>query len=171
MKIKNTILSGLLLTFIAGISNADAKLSSNIIKDQQPNINNVITKCQFKDTKVLDQIKGLSIGAAVTSGIATAGSITSTATSAVAAHKAKGVLDKTGNLDVKSVDDRKKAETTNQNLKNLRLASLIGSGVATGANLTTLGLSATSTKKLKSLIEESDECMKAIEEVNLEAAK
>ncbi len=168
MKIQNKILS--IMTLITGISNVNAKTSSNILRDQQPKIKEVINKCQFSDTKVLEEIKGLATGAAVTSAIATTGSVVSTATSSVAAYKA-GKAMKDGKLEVSSIEQRQKAETNNQQLKNLRLTSLIGAGVATGANLATLSLSVASTKKLKDLITETDDCMKAIEDVNLEAIK
>lgn len=164
MKIQNKILS-LVITFNIGISGVVAKTSSNVLKDQQPKIRAVISKCEFKDTKILETVKGMAIGSSVTSAIATAGSVTSTVTSGMAAHKAGK------NIEVNTVADREKAEDKNKSLKNLRLASLIGAGVATGANLTTLSLSAASANKLKDLITETDECMKAIEEVNLEEVK
>lgn len=163
MKIQNKILS--IMTLITGISNVNAKTSSNILRDQQPKIKEVISKCQFSDTKVLEEIKGLATGAAVTSAIATTGSVVSTATSSVAAYKAKD------DIKVGSKKELLGAKDKNKELKNLRLTSLIGAGVATGANLATLSLSVASTKNLKKLITETDDCMKAIEDVNLEAIK
>ena len=168
MTIKNKTLKILALSFTLGISNisiVNAKMSSNVVKNEQPKIKDVISKCKFKEEKVLEEVKNLSIGASVTSAIATAGSLTSTVTSAVSAHKAGK------DIDINTASDRLKAEEKNKTLKNLRLTSLIGAGIATGANLTTLSLSATSTNKLKNLITETDECMKAIEEVNLDGAK
>ena len=162
MKIQKQIL---LVIMAFTVTNVNAKISSNVLKEQQPKIKAVINKCEFKDTKVLEDIKGLAIGSSVTSAIATAGSVTSAVTSGVAAHKAGK------NINVNTIEDREKAQENNKKLKNLRLASLIGAGIATGANLTTVSLSVTSANKLKELITETDECMKAIEEVSLEEVK
>ena len=164
MKIQNQILL-IAIVFNLVVPTVNAKIDSNVLKGQQAKIKAVINKCEFKDTTVLEKIKGLAIGSSITSAIATAGSVTSTVTSGVAASKAGK------EIDVASIEKREAAEGKNKTLKNLRLASLIGAGVATGANLTTVSLSATSASKLKELITETDECMKAIEDVNLEGVK
>ncbi len=144
MKIKTLFICMLIL----GVD-ANAKLSSNKIEKQKDKIQNIIDVCQFDDS-VLKEIKGKTTGSIVTSSIATAASGVSTAASV-------GAL-------VIGKDNNKDAETTNAKLKTHRVASAIGSGIATGANLVTVTLSGPSLNKVKEQIQISEDCQKAINE-------
>ena len=127
---------------------ANAKLSSNKIEKQKDKIQNIIDVCQFDDS-VLKEIKGKTTGSIVTSSIATAASGVSTAASV-------GAL-------VIGDKDNTEAEK-NAKLKTHRVASAIGSGIATGANLVTVTLSGPSLNKVKEQIQISEDCQKAINE-------
>lgn len=143
MKIKTLFICMLIL----GVD-ANAKLSSNKIEKQKDKIQNIIDVCQFDDS-VLKEIKGKTTGSIVTSSIATAASGVSTAASVGAL-----VIGKDNNKDAK----------TNAKLKTHRVASAIGSGIATGANLVTVTLSGPSLNKVKEQIQISEDCQKAINE-------
>lgn len=139
-----------LLAFIS--TGAEAKLSSEKIEKQAENINTVLSVCAF-DRSSLDDIKGKAIGSTITSGVAVVASGAGVATSVMA-------LGKTKELNVeKGVDESKKA---NSQAKNLRLISTISSGVATGANLATVVLSATSATKLAELMDRATDCNNAL---------
>lgn len=139
-----------LLAFIS--TGAEAKLSSEKIEKQAENINTVLSVCAF-DRSSLDDIKGKAIGSTITSGVAVVASGAGVATSVMALGKTKG-------LEVeKGVDESKKA---NSQAKNLRLISTISSGVATGANLATVVLSATSATKLAELMDKATYCNNAL---------
>jgi hypothetical protein len=139
-----------LLAFIS--TGAEAKLSSEKIEKQAENINTVLSVCAF-DRSSLDDIKGKAIGSAITSGVATGASAAGAVTSFVALGKTKGLKVEEG------VDESKKA---NSQAKNLRLISTISSGVATGANLATVVLSATSATKLAELMDKATDCNNAL---------
>ena len=138
-----------LLAFIS--TGVEAKLSSEKIEKQAENINTVLSVCAF-DRSSLDDIKGKAIGSTITSGVAVVASGAGVATSVMA-------LGKTKNLNVEDVDESKKA---NSQAKNLRLISTISSGVATGANLATVVLSATSATKLAELMDKATYCNNAL---------
>ena len=138
-----------LLAFIS--TGAEAKLSSEKIEKQAENINTVLSVCAF-DRSSLDDIKGKAIGSTITSGVAGVASGAGAVTSFMA-------LGKTKDLNVEDVD---KAESDNSQAKNLRLISTISSGVATGANLATVVLSATSATKLAELMDKATDCNNAL---------
>lgn len=156
MKIKTLFICMLIL----GVD-ANAKLSSNKIEKQKDKIQNIIDVCQFDDS-VLKEIKGKTTGSIVTSSIATAASGVSTAASVGAL-----VIEDKYNKTVETVDNEKKKPTDaeiNAKLKTHRVASAIGSGIATGANLVTVTLSGPSLNKVKEQIQISEDCQKAINE-------
>lgn len=146
MKIKTLFICMLIL----GVD-ANAKLSSNKIEKQKDKIQNIIDVCQFDDS-VLKEIKGKTTGSIVTSSIATAASGVSTAASVGAL--VIGDKDNTDNTEAEK----------NAKLKTHRVASAIGSGIATGANLVTVTLSGPSLNKVKEQIQISEDCQKAINE-------
>ena len=130
---------------------ANAKLSSNKIEKQKDKIQNIIDVCQFDDS-VLKEIKGKTTGSIVTSSIATAASGVSTAASV-------------GALVIGDENNTDNTEAVkNAKLKTHRVASAIGSGIATGANLVTVTLSGPSLNKVKEQIQISEDCQKAINE-------
>ena len=135
---------------------ANAKLSSNKIEKQKDKIQNIIDVCQFDDS-VLKEIQGKTTGSIVTSSIATAASGVSTAASV-------GALVIGKNKDASSLSSEDNAK-----LKTHRVASAIGSGIATGANLVTVTLSGPSLKKIKEQIEISEDCKEAIAELDKNA--
>ena len=144
-----------LLAFIS--TGAEAKLSSEKIEKQAENINTVLSVCAV-DRSSLDDIKGKAIGSTITSGVAVGASGAGAVTSFVA-------LGKTKELNVeKGVDESKKA---NSQAKNLRLISTISSGVATGANLATVVLSATSATKLAELMDKATYCNNALSVIEI----
>lgn len=151
MKIKTLFICMLILGL-----DANAKLSSNKIEKQKDKIQNIIDVCQFDDS-VLKEIKGKTIGSTVTSSIATAASGVSTAASVGAL-----VIGKNEDASSLSFED-------NAKLKTHRVASAIGSGIATGANLVTVTLSGPSLKKIKEQIEISEDCKEAIAELDKNA--
>ncbi len=63
--------------------------------------------------------------------------------------------------------DSQSFEEDNKKLKNYRLGSTIASGVATGANLATVALSATSVTKVASLMDSVDDCQRALSYITL----
>ena len=151
MKIKTLFICMLILGL-----DANAKLSSNKIEKQKDKIQNIIDVCKFDDS-VLKEIKGKTIGSTVTSSIATAASGVSTAASV-------GALVIGKNKDASSLSSEDNAK-----LKTHRVASAIGSGIATGANLVTVTLSGPSLKKIKEQIEISEDCKEAIAELDKNA--
>lgn len=157
MKIKTLFICMLILGL-----DANAKLSSNKIEKQKDKIQNIIDVCKFDDS-VLKEIKGKTTGSIVTSSIATAASGVSTGTSIRALAKTKGI-----STDA-SENKNKDKNIDNAKLKNLRVASAIGSGIATGANLVTVTLSGPSLKKIKEQIEISEDCKEAIAELDKNA--
>ena len=77
------------------------------------------------------------------------------------------VIEDKYNKTVETVDNEKKKPTDakiNAKLKTHRVASAIGSGIATGANLVTVTLSGPSLNKVKEQIQISEDCQKAINE-------
>ena len=138
-----------LLAFIS--TGAEAKLSSEKIEKQAENINTVLSVCAF-DRSSLDDIKGKALGSAITSGVAGVASGAGAVTSGMA-------LGKTKDIKVENVD---KAKSANSQAKNWRLISTISSGVATGANLATVVLSATSATKLAELMDKATDCNNAL---------
>ncbi|MBP3615865.1 MAG: hypothetical protein J6J27_03045 [Alphaproteobacteria bacterium] len=158
-----------LLAFIS--TGAEAKLSSEKIEKQAENINTVLSVCAF-DRSSLDDIKGKAIGSTITSGVATGASAAGAVTSFVALGKTKDIANnkgKTTDVD-KTKDDNSQAKAlatnkdkdVNSQVKNLRLISTISSGVATGANLATVVLSATSATKLAELMDKATYCNNAL---------
>ena len=153
-----------------------AKMSSNAIRDQKQNIEDAIAKCNFSD-EVLMEIKNHAVGSTVASSIATAGSLTATITSGIAAAKNSKNAYLSKNLssgskgtheDTISRDERIDSEKAIKEQKNLRWASTIASGIATGANLVSMTLSAGSSKKLKDLIKDADECSTLLENITIQ---
>lgn len=140
-----------LLAFIS--TGAEAKLSSEKIEKQAENINTVLSVCAF-DRSSLDDIKGKAIGSTITSGVAVVASGAGVATSVMALGKTKDLK-----VEDVNIDESKKA---NSQAKNLRLISTISSGVATGANLATVVLSATSATKLAELMDKATDCNNAL---------
>ena len=143
-----------LLAFIS--TGAEAKLSSEKIEKQAENINTVLSVCAF-DRSSLDDIKGKAIGSTITSGVAGVASGAGAMTSFWALGKTKDIANNKGKTT--DVDESKKA---NSQAKNLRLISTISSGVATGANLATVVLSATSATKLAELMDKATDCNNAL---------
>ena len=195
MKIKTLFICMLIL----GVD-ANAKLSSNKIEKQKDKIQNIIDVCQFDDS-VLKEIKGKTTGSIVTSSIATAASVVSTAASVGALVIGKDnksvetsdnktvetadnetvetadnetvetadneTVETADNKSVETADNKKKKPTEaeiNAKLKTHRVASAIGSGIATGANLVTVTLSGPSLNKVQEQIQISEDCQKAINE-------
>lgn len=158
-----------LLAFIS--TGAEAKLSSEKIEKQAENINTVLSVCVF-DRSSLDDIKGKAIGSTITSGVAVVASGAGVATSFWALGKTKDIANNKGKTtDVDKVESdnsqpkdfaTKKYKDANSQAKNLRLISTISSGVATGANLATVVLSATSATKLAELMDKATDCNNAL---------
>ena len=172
----NIVSFGVVAVFVfADISMA--KMSSNAIRDQKQNIEDAIAKCNFSD-EVLMEIKNHAVGSTVASSIATAGSLTATITSGISAAKnSKNVYlskdlsldsNNTPKKDTISREDRINSEKAIKEQKNLRWASTIASGIATGANLVSMTLSAGSSKKLKDLIKDADECSTLLENITIQ---
>ena len=69
----------------------------------------------------------------------------------------------------KNKDASSLSSEDNAKLKTHRVASAIGSGIATGANLVTVTLSGPSLKKIKEQIEISEDCKEAIAELDKNA--
>ena len=152
---KRSIFKKIILVLLAFISTgAEAKLSSEKIEKQAENINTVLSVCAF-DRSSLDDIKGKAIGSTITSGVAVVASGAGVATSVMA-------LGKTKDLKVEEDVDIDKSKKANSQAKNLRLISTISSGVATGANLATVVLSATSATKLAELMDKATDCNNAL---------
>lgn len=168
-----------------------AKLSSNSVKNQMANIEDALSKCNFS-SNVLNEIKSKTVGGAVSSGVATLGSGVATTTSIIAAVKSSKHVNGTDYSATKPKDDKGKTppETTtkkevektydtsteknrdsvkqlNSSLKNLRVASAIASGVATGANLVTVTLSGTSVSQLGKLMDDADDCEGALNSITI----
>lgn len=168
-----------------------AKLSSNSVKNQMANIEDALSKCNFS-SNVLNEIKSKTVGGAVSSGVATIGSGVATTTSIIAAVKSSNHINGTDYSAKKSKDDKgktqpeiptkKEGEKTydtsteknrdsvkqlNSSLKNLRVASAIASGVATGANLVTVTLSGTSVSQLGKLMNDADDCEGALDSITI----
>ena len=120
---------------------AEAKLSSDSVRKKEPYISDVISACKF-DGSVLNSLKSQSITTGVTSAVATAGSATSTALS---------VVNSSGN------------DTDLSELEKNRTISLVSSGIATGANVLSLGVSAGALSNINKLIDASEACKKALD--------
>ena len=125
---------------------AEAKLSSDSVRKKEPYISDVISACKF-DGSVLNSLKAQSITTGVSSAVATAGSATSTALSANNVAKSSGEID---------INDMK-------NLEKNRTISLVSSGIATGANVLSLGVSAGALSNINKLIDASEACKKALD--------
>lgn len=172
---------------------AMAKLSSNSVKNQMANIEDALSKCNFS-SNVLNEIKSKTVGGAVSSGVATIGSGVATTTSIIAAVKSSKHVNGTNYSenekkskddkgkgkaeDKKKIDGERKYDTSteeyrdsvkqlNSSLKNLRVASAIASGVATGANLVTVTLSGTSVSQLGKLMDDADDCEGALNSITI----
>lgn len=164
----------LILVLLAFVSTgAEAKLSSTKIKKQAENIEAVISTCVF-DKSVLNEVKSKSIGTSVTSGVATVASGVGATTSTMAALKAGKIIkanENNKNIAIGEEADAKSETNINKDnnakLKNLRLASTIASGVATGANLVSVALSASSTKELAELMDKAEDCNNALSNVSI----
>ena len=120
---------------------AEAKLSSDSVRKKEPYISDVISACKF-DGSVLNSLKAQSITTGVSSAVATAGSATSTALS---------VVNSSGN------------DTDLSELEKNRTISLVSSGIATGANVLSLGVSAGALSNINKLIDASEACKKALD--------
>ena len=161
----------LILVLLAFVSTgAEAKLSSTKIKKQAENIEAVISTCVF-DKSVLNEVKSKSIGTSVTSGVATVASGVGATTSTMAALKAGKIIkanEEKDNIAIGSDNEENTInEKNNAKLKNLRLASTIASGVATGANLVSVALSASSTKELAELMDKAEDCNNALSNISI----
>ncbi len=176
-KLYNIVSFGVVAVF-AFTDIAMAKMSSNAIRDQKQNIEDAIAKCNFSD-EVLMEIKNHAVGSTVASSIATAGSLTATITSGIAAAKnsknaylgkdlSSGSNSTPKYKDTISREERIASEKTIKEQKSLRWASTIASGIATGANLVSMTLSAGSSKKLKDLIKDADECSTLLENITIQ---
>lgn len=69
--------------------------------------------------------------------------------------------------DTSTEDRRDGVKKLNSSLKNLRVASAIASGVATGANLVTVTLSGTSVSQLGKLMDDADDCEGALNSITI----
>lgn len=69
--------------------------------------------------------------------------------------------------DTSTEDRRDDVKQINSSLKNLRVASAIASGVATGANLVTVTLSGTSVSQLGKLMDDADDCEGALNSITI----
>ena len=172
---------------------AMAKLSSNSVKNQVANIEDALSKCNFS-SNVLNEIKSKTVGGAVSSGVATIGSGVATTTSIIAAVKSskhvngtnysenekkskddkgkgkaedKKKIDGEKTYDTSTEENRDSVKQLNSSLKNLRVASAIASGVATGANLVTVTLSGTSVSQLGKLMDDADDCEGALNSITI----
>lgn len=85
--------------------------------------------------------------------------------------KKNGEEDNTTNnisrYDTSTEDRRDGVKKINSSLKNLRVASAIASGVATGANLVTVTLSGTSVSQLGKLMDDADDCEGALNSITI----
>lgn len=76
--------------------------------------------------------------------------------------------DSTGKkYDTSTEKNRDSVKQHNSSLKNLRVASAIASGVATGANLVTVTLSGTSVSQLGKLMDDADDCEGALNSITI----
>ena len=73
----------------------------------------------------------------------------------------------TSRYDTSTEDRRDGVKKLNSSLKNLRVASAIASGVATGANLVTVTLSGTSVSQLGKLMDDADDCEGALNSITI----
>lgn len=69
--------------------------------------------------------------------------------------------------DTSTEEYRDSVKQLNSSLKNLRVASAIASGVATGANLVTVTLSGTSVLQLGKLMDDADDCEGALNSITI----
>lgn len=69
--------------------------------------------------------------------------------------------------DTSTEEYRDSVKQLNSSLKNLRVASAIASGVATGANLVTVTLSGTSVSQLGKLMDDADDCEGALNSITI----
>ena len=69
--------------------------------------------------------------------------------------------------DTSTENQRDDVKKLNSSLKNLRVASAIASGVATGANLVTVTLSGTSVSQLGKLMDDADDCEGALNSITI----
>lgn len=69
--------------------------------------------------------------------------------------------------DTSTEENRNSVKQINSSLKNLRVASAIASGVATGANLVTVTLSGTSVSQLGKLMDDADDCEGALNSITI----
>ena len=80
----------------------------------------------------------------------------------------KSKTKKSGTVYDTSTEDRRDGvKKLNSSLKNLRVASAIASGVATGANLVTVTLSGTSVSQLGKLMDDADDCEGALNSITI----
>ena len=78
------------------------------------------------------------------------------------------IQDSTGKkYDTSTEEYRDSVKKLNSSLKNLRVASAIASGVATGANLVTVTLSGTSVSQLGKLMNDADDCEGALNSITI----
>ena len=170
----------LVLIGILSSGAVNAKLSSDSIKTQASNIEAVLTLCKF-NKNVLNKVKSDSVGSAVSSGIATVASGASVGLSVGAGIKSGKMIReseevkksaKSGeinpNIDLGNEGKNDKISAKNvHTLKGLRLGSTIAAGVATGANLASVALSAGSVKELAELMDSVDACQSALNSVSI----
>ena len=189
MILANKILHGVMTVALVVVStNAMAKVSDDDkLFRQVEKIDTAIKTCVFEPAP-LEEIKNKSIATSVTSGVAGAANVTSVVASATAISndkKLRTLKDKSGgesaiyatNKEVKKVaavetntDNQSGLQysgSITQKAKNARMVSAVAAGVATGASAASFVMSLTSWNKLGELMNSADDCVRALDDINL----
>ena len=164
-------------TFVLGYTLGSADVLAKVSDDnrlfrQVDNINAAFSACDF-GSGPLDEIRAKAVATGAISGAATVASGVSMVSSIVAASKSKkGIMGNEG-LQAKEAWDtstgtkRLAVEGVNSGIKSARMVSTVSSGLAAGANAVSLSLSATSWSNLKKLMNDADDCYRALENITL----
>ena len=160
---------------VLGAGDVMAKVSDdNRLFRQVDNINTAFKLCDLS-TGPLDEIRSKAVATGVTGGVATVASTVATVSSAIAASKS-GASSKSGkgkdatkssNWNTNTQENRENVENLNDNLHGKRMVSTVASGIATGANAVSLGMSGTSWSNLKKLMSGADDCVRALDNISL----
>jgi len=172
------ILLGIVVSMSVLVQGAWAKVSDGEeLFRQVDNIDTAIKTCEFKAAP-LEEIKNKALGTSVISGVATVASTVGVVASAKAIVNGKkdlsvynndvenGEADKSGYDTSKTkfrnaVDGKVKAQNTN------RIVATVANGIATGANTASFVMSLTSWNELGKLMEGADDCVRALDNINL----
>ena len=173
------VLLGIVVSMSVLVQGAWAKVSDGEeLFRQVDNIDTAIKTCEFKAAP-LEEIKNKALGTSVISGVATVASTVGVVASAKAIVNGKkdlskynehnveeGEADKSGYDTSKTkfreaVDGKVKAQRTN------RIVSTVANGIATGANTASFVMSLTSWNDLGKLMDGADDCVRALDNMNL----